>query len=306
MASTNKTTHYELSQYIGTDKPTYLTDYNQDMAKIDAGIYASQGKADVNATSIGDLTDLQTTAKSDLVSAINEVDTTATNNATHIGNINNLETVSKTNVVSAINEVNTNQTSASSSIGDLLDLDTTAKSDLVSAINEVDGNTDTNASHIGNLANLESTSKTDLVTAMNEIFTFLNLNTFESATNITPSKGSLDSSNTSLHVAKNSDGSLAKIYGRVRTTFNSPTGTYNVSFNTSLRPTSAITINTMVFSRLPYASGVQVFMTDLTIGTNGTCTTGSVALDTYMGSGDFFFIPCLLFIKDFGDVPIPE
>lgn len=306
MASTNKTTHYELSQYIGADKPTYLTDYNQDMSKIDTGIYNSQSKADTLELAVGDLSDLETTVKTDLVSALNEVDTKATNNETHIGNINTLETVNKNNVVSAINEVNRNQSSSSSAIGDLLDLDTTDKSDLVDAINEVNGKTVTNKNAIGNLSNLESTSKTDLVTAMNEIFTFLNLNTFESATNITASKGSVDSGYTSLHVAKNSDGSLAKIYGRVRTTFNSPTGTYYVTFKTSLRPAQSITINTMVFSRLPYANGLQVFMTDLTIASDGTCTTGTVALDTYMGSGDFFFIPCLLFIKDFGDVPIPE
>lgn len=35
MSSTNKTTNYKLSQYIGTDKPTYLGDYNGDMSKID-------------------------------------------------------------------------------------------------------------------------------------------------------------------------------------------------------------------------------------------------------------------------------
>lgn len=35
MSSTNKTTNYKLSQYIGTDKPTYLGDYNGDMLKID-------------------------------------------------------------------------------------------------------------------------------------------------------------------------------------------------------------------------------------------------------------------------------
>ena len=38
MSSTNKTTNYQLSQYIGTDKPTYLGDYNSDMKKIDAAI----------------------------------------------------------------------------------------------------------------------------------------------------------------------------------------------------------------------------------------------------------------------------
>lgn len=35
MSSTNKTANYKLSQYIGTDKPTYLGDYNGDMLKID-------------------------------------------------------------------------------------------------------------------------------------------------------------------------------------------------------------------------------------------------------------------------------
>lgn len=42
MSSTNKTTNYQLSQYIGTDKPTYLGDYNSDMQKIDAGIKAAK------------------------------------------------------------------------------------------------------------------------------------------------------------------------------------------------------------------------------------------------------------------------
>lgn len=35
MGSTNKTSNYGLSQYIDTDKPTYLSDYNSDMLKID-------------------------------------------------------------------------------------------------------------------------------------------------------------------------------------------------------------------------------------------------------------------------------
>ena len=33
MSSTNKTTNYNLSQYIGSDKPTYLGDYNRRYAK---------------------------------------------------------------------------------------------------------------------------------------------------------------------------------------------------------------------------------------------------------------------------------
>ena len=50
MSSTNKTTNYNLSQYIGTDKPTYLGDYNSDMLKIDTQLKANADSAS-NATS---------------------------------------------------------------------------------------------------------------------------------------------------------------------------------------------------------------------------------------------------------------
>ena len=40
MASTNKTSHYELSQFLANDKPAWLSDYNNDMQKIDNAIYA--------------------------------------------------------------------------------------------------------------------------------------------------------------------------------------------------------------------------------------------------------------------------
>lgn len=53
MSSTNKTTYYDLSQYIGTDKPTYLGDYNSDMSKIDAGIHDAEDKATTASQSAG-------------------------------------------------------------------------------------------------------------------------------------------------------------------------------------------------------------------------------------------------------------
>lgn len=91
MSSTNKTTNYELSQFIGSDKPAWLSDYNQDMSKIDTqmkanadGVTSAGGKADANTTAIGTLANLTTTAKTDLVSAVNEVQsevTTAQNTA---------------------------------------------------------------------------------------------------------------------------------------------------------------------------------------------------------------------------------
>lgn len=50
MSSTKKTTNYNLSQYIGTDKPTYLGDYNSDMLKIDNQLKANADSAS-NASS---------------------------------------------------------------------------------------------------------------------------------------------------------------------------------------------------------------------------------------------------------------
>lgn len=41
MTATNHTEHYELSQYTEDDRPTYTGDYNGDMSKIDAAIYAA-------------------------------------------------------------------------------------------------------------------------------------------------------------------------------------------------------------------------------------------------------------------------
>lgn len=46
MASTNKTTTLDLSQFVGTDKPDWLTDYNEDMEKIDA--WATTAESDIN------------------------------------------------------------------------------------------------------------------------------------------------------------------------------------------------------------------------------------------------------------------
>lgn len=46
MASTNKTTTLDLSQFVGTDKPDWLTDYNEDMEKIDT--WATTADSDIN------------------------------------------------------------------------------------------------------------------------------------------------------------------------------------------------------------------------------------------------------------------
>ena len=60
MTATNHTEHYGLSQYTESVRPTYTGDYNGDMSKIDAAIYAASqagGMATVEHTA--DLTGTQ-------------------------------------------------------------------------------------------------------------------------------------------------------------------------------------------------------------------------------------------------------
>ena len=85
------------------------------------------------------------------------------------GSLSDLETTDKTNLVSAINELNTDMSTNTSNIGDLTSLDTTEKSNLVGAINEVNTKAGNNATNIGTLSNLNTTEKSNLVGSINEI-----------------------------------------------------------------------------------------------------------------------------------------
>lgn len=46
MSYTNQTPHYHLPQYIGTDKPSYLSDFNDAMSIIDTNIYNANANAE--------------------------------------------------------------------------------------------------------------------------------------------------------------------------------------------------------------------------------------------------------------------
>lgn len=82
MSHTNSTANYNLPQFIGSDTPAWLTDVNGAMSAIDSQMKTnadSASTANASATTansnIGTLTNLNTTAKTDLVSAVNEVNT---------------------------------------------------------------------------------------------------------------------------------------------------------------------------------------------------------------------------------------
>ena len=71
------------------------------------GLEDEQVRDDVetNTSAIGNLASLATTAKSNLVAAINEVKNEADSNETAIGTLTDLRTTTKSNLVAAINEV---------------------------------------------------------------------------------------------------------------------------------------------------------------------------------------------------------
>ena len=54
MTATNHTKNYNLSQFAGTDRPTWLGDYNGDMSKIDAQL--KQNADDIASAAAGGLT----------------------------------------------------------------------------------------------------------------------------------------------------------------------------------------------------------------------------------------------------------
>lgn len=136
MAYTNQTTNLELPQYVGTDKPTYLGDFNTAMVNIDNG-YASNKAlgegADTKATTaLANSTQAQTDAST--------AQTTATQAQTLAGQADvkaetalNNSANANTKADSAIAKANANETK----IGDTTQLNTNDKSSLVNAINEI-------------------------------------------------------------------------------------------------------------------------------------------------------------------------
>ena len=109
MSSTNKTTNYELSQFLGTDKPAWLTDYNADMGKIDAQMKlnadaatSAGGTASAASTAIGNLASLTTTDKASVVNAINEVKSDAGTAQTTASTANNTAAGADTKATNAL------------------------------------------------------------------------------------------------------------------------------------------------------------------------------------------------------------
>lgn len=114
-ASTNKTANYDLPQFVGTDKPTWLGDFNEAMADIDTGMHK-------NASDIASM-------QSDVASATSAASQASSDVATLTGTVNTLS--------GTVASVQTTANNASQ----------TASSALNTA-NTANGKADTNATNI--------------------------------------------------------------------------------------------------------------------------------------------------------------
>ena len=117
MSATNHTLNYELSQFLGTDKPAWLVDYNGDMAKIDAGMKANAdniSSATSQAGSASDKADQALDSVSTLNTQINGASGIATDVSTLQGTMNTVTaligngvpTTTDKTIIGAINEIN--------------------------------------------------------------------------------------------------------------------------------------------------------------------------------------------------------
>ena len=120
MSSTNHTTNYGLSQFLGTDKPAWLVDYNGDMAAIDTQMKANadaasgaqttantaDGKADANASAITTL-DTQINGASGIATDVTTLQGSVNSITSLIGN-GEPTTTDKT-LIGAINELDSSK-----------------------------------------------------------------------------------------------------------------------------------------------------------------------------------------------------
>lgn len=116
MPSTNKTNPYELSQFIGSDIPSWLSDYNSDMLKINNAIQAAKTSADDAMSSAGsassDITALSNTV-TELTENLNTTNQNVTKNTSDISSINSSVSNINQNVDSLNGKVNANTESIS-------------------------------------------------------------------------------------------------------------------------------------------------------------------------------------------------
>lgn len=102
-SSTNKTTNYELPQFIGTDKPTWLGDFNEAMSAIDSGMHENATDISSMASDVATASATASQASQDVTALTSTVNTLSGNVTTATTTANNAQSTATT----ALNTANT-------------------------------------------------------------------------------------------------------------------------------------------------------------------------------------------------------
>lgn len=132
---TNSTQNYNLPQFIGSDKPTWLGDVNTAMSTIDTAIGTNTSNISSLGTRVTSTEGIASQASTDVASLRGTVNTLSDDVTTVTTTANNAQSTA-TSALNTANSANGKADSNATKIGDLTSLTTTDKTDVVSAINE--------------------------------------------------------------------------------------------------------------------------------------------------------------------------
>lgn len=329
MSATNSTLNYELPQFIATDKPAWLVDFNGAMSTIDTAIKEAKTAGD-NAqttanTNAANITTLDGTVTSQ-GTAIGVLTSDVAGNTGSINTINSLigngqPTTTDKTIIGAINEIN-------AKVGDveadnvLFDNANTGlvATDVQAAIVEVKGlipsgpgSVDADDVSYSNTAS--GLTATNVQDAIDELaqgggstgpdFNLVNhdVATVNGASGVTLDKAE-------VNVLTNADASIGKIYGGLRAVLSTAGANTDVTIATisanNLPTISAaydILIGVSNVVNLSSGSATGVASIKLHFNTNGTI---DLVINTNLAVSAQSFVlvslpPCLYFLKDLGD-----
>ena len=126
-ASTNKTANYELPQFVGTDKPTWLGDINEAMSDIDAGMHENASDIASMASDVASATAAASQASQDvstLTTTVNTLSGTVTSVQTTANNASQTASSALNTANSANGKADTNATNIATNASDIADINT--------------------------------------------------------------------------------------------------------------------------------------------------------------------------------------
>lgn len=133
-ASTNKTANYNLPQFIGTDKPTWLGDINQAMFDIDAGMHTNASDIESIETIAQNASASASQASQDVAGLTSTVNTLSSNVTSVTQTANNAQQTA----TSALNTANTANGKADTNASNITTLNSSVSA-LETAVSKLGG-----------------------------------------------------------------------------------------------------------------------------------------------------------------------